>query len=117
GLLPAVLAALISGFVCWQWLIPALPTAGGAKASAGGLGSDLAPIDEQDIDGAIGTLSGSPEFLASFKDRSKACPRPLAWVSMVREPGQPAVTVRLRSGNYISPLFPLTEVPTRVAIP
>ena len=117
GLLPGVLAALISGLICWQWLIPSLGTAQSADPTLGARAGNLDPVDEQDITGAIGTLSGSPEFLAGFKDRSKACPRPLAWVSIVSEPGQPAATVRLRSGNYISPLFQLTEVPTRVAVP
>lgn len=116
-MLQAVLAALISGFICWQWLIPSFGTAESADPAAGALASDLAPVDEQDIAGAIGTLSGSPEFLAGFGDRSKACPRPLAWVSMVSEPGQPPATVRLRSGDYVSPLFQLTEAPTRVAVP
>jgi len=117
GLLSAGLAVLVSGFVCWQWLIPALATGAADRPAADASISELAPVDEQDIDGAIGTLGGSPEFLASAKDRGKACPRPLAWVSVMREPGQPAAKVRLRSGNYFSPLFQLTDVPTRIAIP
>ena len=117
GLLPSILAMLIAGFFCWQWLIPGLIGAEGDPPAADASVSELAPVEDQDIPGAIGTLDGSPQFIATVKDRSQACSKPMAWVSIMREAGQPAAKVRLRSGNYISPIFTLTDVPVRVAIP
>jgi hypothetical protein len=117
GLLPSVAAMLIMGFVCWHWLLPSLANDEPAAPPQGGSTGELAPVDAQDVPDALATMSGPPEILARFKEAADGCSRPLAWVSIVREPGQPGTSVRLRSGNYFSPLFQLSDVPTRVAIP
>ncbi|MGA9868046.1 MAG: hypothetical protein WBQ75_16600 [Acetobacteraceae bacterium] len=62
-------------------------------------------------------MNGSTAFLAQFRQRTGGCPRPLAWVSLGRAAAQPAGTVRLRSGTYFSPVFKLTDIPVRIAIP
>jgi hypothetical protein len=38
-------------------------------------------------------------------------------VTLVKAPGSPSGTVRVRSGSYLSPAFHVTEAPQRVAIP
>jgi hypothetical protein len=87
------------------------------ERSAGAIVSDLAQVDDQDVTAALTTMSGSAAYLEQFKARAGGCPRPLAWVSLVRTTGEPAGTVRLRSGTYFSPTFNLSDMPVRVAIP
>jgi hypothetical protein len=79
--------------------------------------SELAPVDDRDIDAAETTMSGSGGFLAQFKQRTTGCPVPLAWVAVARMPGQAGGTIRLISGSYVSPAFALSNAPTRIAIP
>ena len=115
GLMPAMAIAILSGLVCWFGLL-----SGGASTTEGGgemVSSALAQVDDQDVTAALTTMSGSAAFLAQFKDRTKGCPLPLAWVSLVGAPGQPTGTVRLQSGSYFSPVFNVTDMPVRVAIP
>lgn len=117
GLLQAATVTVVSGAACLGWLITTAGTVlprddGNAIAS-----SELAQVDEQEIDGALQTMDGSADFLAQFKSRTNECPQPLAWVSLARGPGQGPMTLRLRSGTYISPTFNLSDAPVRVAIP
>lgn len=79
--------------------------------------SELAQVDDQDIAAALTTMDGSTAFLAQFKERKAGCRLPLAWVTLVRAPGQPHGTIRFRSGTYFSPVVELSDVPERVAIP
>ncbi len=78
--------------------------------------SRVADVSPQDFLAALDTVAGTPRQLAQFRDRD-ACGRRLAWVTMVRAPGQPSGQIRLQSGSYISPVFELMETPVRVALP
>jgi hypothetical protein len=94
----------------------------GQLASTADLGgtnvsSDLAQVDDSERSAAVATLNGSDRFLAQFKEQQGRCPVPLAWVSVIRPAGQAGGTIRLRSGNYFSPVFDLGELPVRIAIP
>ena len=52
--------------------------------------SELAQVDDQDIDNALTTMNGPSDYLAQFKERGAGCPRPLAWVALAKARGQPA---------------------------
>lgn len=117
GLLPATAVAMLSAIVCWIWLISSAGTAMTPEGGGEVVTSELAQVDARDVAAALTTMDGSTDFLTQFKDRATGCARPLAWVTVARAPGQPAGTVRLRSGTYFSPIFDLSDVPLRVAIP
>ena len=78
--------------------------------------SRVADVAPQDVPAALDTMAGTPRQLAQFRERD-ACGRPLAWVTIVRAPGQAPGRIRLQSGSYISPVFELMETPVRVALP
>jgi len=117
GLWPAATVVLLSGIVGWVWLMSGAGTATTPEAGAQAVVSELGQVDDRDVTGALTTMNGSNEFLAQFKQRTGACPLPLAWVSLALAPGQPATTIRLRSGTYFSPVFNLSNVPVRLAVP
>jgi hypothetical protein len=106
GVLVAALSALGFGY--------AAQASHGAAAAADV--ARLAEVAPQDIPAALETVEGTPARLARFKDL-KACNARLAWVTVMRAPGQPAGRIRLQSGRYVSPGFELTEAPVRVALP
>jgi hypothetical protein len=107
--------AVISGVLCWFWLTsgranPLKPTAPNV--------SDLTEVEEREVGGALTTMSPSNAVLAQFrKGKDGACRRPLAWVSLVSAAGEPPSRIRLISGTYYSPVFEVSAVPIRVAIP
>ena len=105
---------MLTGAVCWLWLAATPPS---AAETADPASSTLAAVEEQDIVAALATITGSPAVLAQYRASAKTCPQPLAWVSIRRAANQPPGTARLRSGAYFSPLFDLTDAPTRIAIP
>ena len=78
--------------------------------------SRVADVAPQDLPAALDTVAGTPRQLAQFREHD-ACGRRLAWVTMVRAPGQATGRIRLQSGSYISPAFELLEAPVRVALP
>jgi hypothetical protein len=117
GTWPAATVVLLSGIACWLWLASGMGTTMPPRTAAAVAGAELAQVEPQDIDGALSTMSGSPGTMAQFRQRTDGCPLPLAWVSVALAPGQQAGTIRIRSGNYFSPIFTLGEAPVRVAIP
>jgi hypothetical protein len=117
GVLPAAAVAMLSGVLCWIWLVSGAGSAMTSAGDAAAVASDLAQVDDGDVGAALTTMEGPTAFLARFKSRTAGCPEPLAWVTVARAPGQPAGTVRLGSGTYYSPVFDLSDVPVRVAIP
>jgi hypothetical protein len=110
------LATILSAAVCWIWVIPTVWPQARANTAAGG-DSRLARVSPGDVDGAFATMDGNPDFFAKFKPGNRKCGEPLAWVDVSRPPGFATGPIRIRSGNYVSPLFELTDAPRRVAIP
>jgi hypothetical protein len=111
----AIAIAIISGVICWFWLAagranpfkPAVPD-----------GSNLTEVEEREVAGAFTTMSLPNAGLAPFREgKDGSCRRPLAWVSLVSAPGEPPSRIRLISGTYYSPVFEVSAVPVRVAIP
>ena len=113
GTWQAVAIAALSALVFGYW---ARPGAGVAGASAAASVSRLAEVTPQNAAAALDTVAGTPEQLAQYRDRD-FCSRRLAWVTIVRSPGQAPGRIRLQSGSYLSPAFELTETPVRVALP
>ena len=119
GSLPGLGATLaitvISGIVCWFWLIsgranPLKPTAPDV--------SDLTEVEAGEVAGALTTMRLQNSALEKFQqEKDGACRRPLAWVSLVTAPGEPPSHIRLISGTYYSPVFEVSATPVRVAIP
>jgi hypothetical protein len=105
----AALAALLAGY--WARQGDSAPRPEGRD----GL-SRVAEVAPEDVPAALDTLSAAPEQLAQFRKRA-ACSRRLAWVTVVRAPGQAPGRIRLQSGGYVSPAFDLLDTPVRVAIP
>lgn len=115
GVLPAAGIAIISGVVAWMML--STGAAPSTSNNGSSIASELAQVADQDVVAAETTLNGSDRFLGQFRQQQRGCPLPLAWVSVSRPAGQTGGTIRLRSGNYFSPVFDLTEAPMRIAIP
>lgn len=110
GMGTAVLVAGLSALGFGYWA-EASPSAAAATDVA-----RMAEVSPQDVPAALDTVEGSAGQLARFKD-PEACNARLAWVTVMRGPGQPAGRIRLQSGSYKSPVFELTEAPARVALP
>jgi hypothetical protein len=107
----------MSGIVCWIWLTSAGMTAAPPASGTATITSEVAQVADQDVTAALTTMNGSLSFLTQFRQRTGGCPLPLAWVSVARVPGQPSGTVRFRSGTYFPPVFDLSDIPQRVALP
>ena len=78
--------------------------------------SSVTDVSPGDLQAALDTVAGTPRQLAQLRERD-ACGRRLAWVTIMRAPGQAPGRIRLRSGSYYSPPFDLLETPVRVALP
>lgn len=117
GIWPAVIIAILCAVAGGTWLASGLTTATTPSNKGDLVASELAQVNDQDIDGALTTLIGDAAFVAQFKKRADGCQRPLAWVSLVRGSAQVPAQIRLQSGSYYSPVFSVTAVPVRVAIP
>ncbi|KMO10714.1 hypothetical protein [Methylobacterium platani] len=121
GSAPAAASAVAAGLVCWFVLLPQL--AERAPPPAGGDAALLAEVAPDERSGALATMEPrSPVTAKARQDAGAgqeegACGVRLAWISLARAPGEPPGSVRILSGGYASPLFPLTETPARVAIP
>lgn len=112
GAWPAAGIAALSALALGVWARPD----GGAPSTAAGIDvSAVAEVAPQDLEAALDTVSASGEQLAQF--RRDACGHRLAWVTIMRGPGQVPGRIRLQSGPYISPAFDLGEAPARVAMP
>jgi hypothetical protein len=104
--------AVISGIMSWFWL-----GSGRANLPAPNM-SELTEVPESDIPGALTTMGPPNPGLAQFREAQEGrCRRPLAWVSLQSVPGEPPSHIRLISGTYFSPVFEVTAVPVRVALP
>ena len=111
GFLPVASATVLSAILCSIWLLSDSAAPSAPDGGAGMVMSDLAPVNDQEVAGALTTIDGPPAFLARFKERANGCALPLAWVAVSSMAGQPAGSVRLRSGTYFSPDFKLSDVP------
>jgi hypothetical protein len=117
GIGPIAGTTILSAGLCSLWLLSAGTSVSAPKDGGGVTGSKLALVGQSDITGALTTLDGPPAFQTQFKSRPGQCSVPLAWITLSRTANLGDTTVRLKSGNYFSPVFKLTDRPVRVAIP
>lgn len=84
---------------------------------ATGITSELAEVADADFTDALSTTGLPAATTALVKQSSRNCMQRLAWVTLVHGGGQSQEAIRLRSGNYFSPVIRLPATPVRVAIP
>ena len=113
----ALASSLLSGLACWFWLLPQLTAEMGPKPETTGITSELAEVAEADLAGALATTGLPAATTARLRQNSRSCTQRLAWVTLARGSGPSQEAVRLRSGNYFSPVLKLPATPVRVAIP
>ena len=77
--------------------------------------SDLSIVAVADVGAAVQTIN--PAESAQLAAAARNCTVPLARLTMVKLPGATGGSIRIRSGNYVSPLFQVTDAPQQVAIP
>jgi hypothetical protein len=77
--------------------------------------SGLQMVAATDIDEA--SLSLDSNVARTAAEEAKQCKMPLAYVTLLVDPGHPAASVRIRSGSYLSPSISVANAPRRVAIP
>ena len=113
----ALASSLLSGFACWFWLMPQLTSGVRPGLEATGVTSQLAEVADADLAGALSTTGLPAATTALLRQSSRSCTQRLAWVTLMRGGGESPEAVRLRSGNYFSPVIRLPAAPVRVAIP
>jgi len=75
----------------------------------------LTPIAVSELDAAAATLVGGQA--AQRVADAKTCKAPLAVLTIVKKGGSPDATIRIGSGEYVSPPFVVTDKPQQVAVP
>lgn len=113
GLWQAAVIAALSAVTFGYW---ARPSAGTGNAPTALNVSDLTEVRPDEMTNALTTLNATQDQLRQLQER-RSCGDRLAWVTIMRSPGQPAGQIRLQSGRYVSPAFELTDTPVRVALP
>ena len=110
------LIAAIGGAITAMALVYVLSvgTPGTTTANTAGE-SNLAVVGPSDIASAAATLT--PASASQLATQAKECSVPLAYVTIASSAGAPSGTIRIQSGNYLSPAFVATESPQRIAIP
>jgi hypothetical protein len=77
--------------------------------------STLSTVSVADIGAATQTID--PAAASQLAAQAKSCKVPLARMAVAKVPGTPGGTIRIRSGNYLSPPFQLTDTPLNIAVP
>lgn len=103
--------AIIAGAILTAILL-AFALAPGTSTSSD---SRLTPVMASDLDSAAASLN--PAQAAQRIADAKTCKAPLATLTIVKRAGAPDSTIRVSSGDYVSPPFKVTDTPQRVAIP
>ena len=75
----------------------------------------LTPIAVSELDAAASTLV-STQAAQRVAD-AKTCKAPLVVLTIVKKAGSPDATIRVGSGDYVSPPFVITDKPQQVAVP
>jgi hypothetical protein len=85
----------------------------------GGIGASgqttLSSVEQGDLDAAAGTLN--PAVAGGLIDEAKHCRVPLVSMTIAKGTAQAGGSIRIRSGNYVSPWFNVAEGVQRIAIP
>lgn len=77
--------------------------------------SVLTPVKVTELDAAAPSLYSNQA--AQRVADAKTCKAPLAILTLVKRAGTPDATIRIGSGDYVSPPYVVTDKPQQVAIP
>lgn len=91
-------------------------TSGSSGSSSGKV--TMQPVAAHDLAAALETIV--PEQRAAVEAKAKSCEQPLAHMMIQGIPGAaspPSGTIQIKSGNYVSPLFTVSEAPISFAVP
>jgi hypothetical protein len=106
--LTAAVIAVAGGLLTWGALYL-------VSNSSTGDSSSLSTLPIAEIAAATPTID--PAASAQLAAGAKNCTVPLAHVSVAKKPGAVGGTIRIRSGDYVSPAFEMTDAPQQIAIP
>lgn len=109
-----IVAAAGSALVAGAVALTVVQSGIGAAPSRGDT-PRLSSVPQKDIADAVATLT--PSAAAPLMEDAKRCRIPLAEVVVSRGTAATGSVFRIRSGNYLSPLFTVSDVPQRIAIP
>jgi hypothetical protein len=110
GIVAAIGAVVVVGAIGWVL----------KSADIGGSGGDPAQptinfVDKGDLSAAATTLT--PSVAGALIQDAQACKIPLVSMTIQRGSAPLGSTVRIRSGNYVSPYFTVTDAVQRIAVP
>lgn len=111
GGLGSVLIATVGGLVTSAVLISAIQKADFGQAAA----LSLETVATNQLDDAV--LSLDAKVSGAAAEEARQCKTPLAFVTVVAEPGHAPGSIRIRSGGYLSPSIRVTDSPRRIAVP
>jgi hypothetical protein len=83
--------------------------------ASNGDGANIAVVAPAELSDAAQTLSNA--LAMGLVDEARRCAAPLAYVTLAKAAADASGTLRFRSGNYVSPVFLLTDAPQRIALP
>lgn len=72
-------------------------------------------VDQRELDAAAGTLTQS--VAGGLVDDAKRCRAPLVSMTIAKGTAQLGSSIRIRSANYVSPWFSVTNEMQRIAVP
>jgi hypothetical protein len=72
-------------------------------------------VEQSEIGAAATTLT--PSSAAALVEDAQRCKIPLVSMTISRGSAAPGSTIRIRSGNYVSPHFTITDAVQRIAVP
>jgi hypothetical protein len=78
-------------------------------------GSKISLVPQNEISAAATTLTA--QSATALVDEAKSCKTPMATIHISKLPGAAPGMIRIRSGQYLSPVFSLGEMAQSVAIP
>ncbi len=113
-LMPAAVA-LVGGALTFGALMLASNSGSDPNVASAPGASNLGTVPLADIAAATPTII--PAAAAGLAAEAKDCRVPLARVLISKAHGTTGGTIQLRSRNYLSPSFQLTDTPQQVAIP
>jgi hypothetical protein len=110
GIIAAVGAVVVVGAIGWVL----------KSADLGGSAGDPARptinfVDKGDLSAAATTLT--PSVAGALIQDAQACKIPLVSMTIQRGSAPVGSTIRIRSGNYVSPYFTVTDAIQRIAVP
>jgi hypothetical protein len=110
GIVAAVGAVVMVGAIGWVLKSADITGSAGDPAQP-----TINFVDKSDLSAAATTLT--PAVAGALIEDAQACRVPLVSMTIERGSAPPGSTIRIRSGNYVSPYFTVTDTMQRIAVP